>query len=69
MKVNEETSNLLPVLSNVSQGSILEPFLYIFYSNNFSATATTPTVTFVDNIAIFVLHENLVIVYSKLHIN
>ena len=51
--VNGCASDWSPVLSSVPQGSILGPWLFILYINDFPSLVSSPMKTFADDVAIY----------------
>jgi hypothetical protein len=58
VKYEEAYTDLYPVLSGVSQGSILGPTLYFIYTADLPETGQTMIATYADNTTILASHEN-----------
>jgi hypothetical protein len=57
-KINGETSNSFHTHSDVPQGSILGPLVYVLYTSDLPSFKETTLGTFADDTAIFATHED-----------
>ncbi|GBP21683.1 Probable RNA-directed DNA polymerase from transposon X-element [Eumeta japonica] len=58
VKINSDTSDMHVIRSGVPQGSVLGPVLYLIYTADLPAHASTTTATYADDTAILSTHEN-----------
>jgi len=63
---NNEISPPFPMLSGVSQGSILGPLLYTIYTADIPQSDTTIFSTFADDTAVFTTHPDPTLFSAKL---
>lgn len=58
IKYYEEYSDLHPINSGVSQGSVLSPLLYLLFTANLPTTEQATTGTFADDTTILTTHKD-----------
>jgi hypothetical protein len=58
VKLQDASTTLYPILSGVSQGSVLEPIRYLIYTADIPTTRVTKMATFADDTAILASHAD-----------
>ena len=66
VKYREKYTSLHPVLSAVTQGRVLGPLLYLFYTADSPTTVDSTTATFADDTGVLTTHEDPAIVTRRL---
>ena len=69
IKYREEYTSLYPVLSGLLQGSVLDPLLYLLYTDDLPTMADSTTATFTDDTAILTTLEDPAIATHRLQTN